>query len=39
MLKKSSVNQYLLSAARALYLFATVTAVFAALAFLGNGGH
>ncbi len=39
MLKKSVVNRYLLSAARTLYVLATVTAVFAALALLNVGGH
>ncbi len=39
MLNKSAVNRYLLSAARALYVFATVAAVIAALAVLNIGGH
>ncbi len=39
MLKKSAVNHYLLSVARVAYVFVTVTAVLAALAFLNIGGH
>ena len=39
MLKRSVVNRYLLSAARALYVFTTVAAVLAALAVLNIGGH
>ena len=39
MLKKSAVNRYLVSTARALYVLATITAVFAALALLNVGGH
>jgi len=39
MLKKSAVSRYLLSAARVVYVFATVTAVLAALVLLNIGGH
>jgi hypothetical protein len=39
MLKKSDVKRYLLSTARALYVFATVSAVLAALTILNIGGH
>ena len=39
MLKKSTVNGYLLSAARVIYVFGTVAAVAAALAILNIGGH
>lgn len=39
MFKKSTVHSYLLSAARALYVFVTVAAVFGALAVLNVGGH
>ena len=39
MMKKSVVNQYLLSAARVVYVFGTVAAVIAALVILNIGGH
>jgi len=39
MFKMSVLNRYLLSAARALYVFATVAAVIAALAILNKGGY
>ena len=39
MSKRSAVSRYLLSAARVVYVFATVTAVLAALALLNVGGH
>jgi len=39
MLKKSTVNRYLLSTARVIYVFGTVAAVVAALAILNIGGH
>ncbi len=39
MLKKSTLNNYLLSAARTAYVVATVAAVLAALALLNVGGH
>jgi len=39
MFKKSTVHSYLLSTARALYVFVTVAAVFGALAVLNVGGH
>ena len=39
MFKKSTVKRYLLSVARATYVFATVAAVIGALALLNIGGH
>ena len=39
MLRRSEVSRYLLSAARVVYVFATVSAVIAALALLNIGGH
>jgi hypothetical protein len=38
-MKKSGLNNYVLSAARALYVFATVAAVCGALFLLNIGGH
>jgi hypothetical protein len=39
LMKKSGLNNYVLSAARALYVFATVAAVCGALFLLNIGGH
>jgi hypothetical protein len=39
MSKKSAASRYLLNVARALYVFATVIVVIAALAYLNIGGH
>ena len=38
-MKRSGLNSYVLSVARALYVFATVAAVCGALALLNIGGH
>lgn len=39
MSKKTALNHYLLSAARVIYVFGTITAVLAALAMLNFGGY
>jgi len=39
MFERSAINRYLLSVARALYVFVTVAAVVGALAVLNIGGH
>ena len=38
-MKMSGLKNYMLSVARALYVFVTVAAVFGALALLNIGGH
>ena len=39
MFERSTINSYLLSVARALYVFATIGAVVASLVVLNLGGH